>query len=88
VLVETEQHALEAHRYIALNPVAAGIVARPEDWRWSSYRALLGLAPAPTFLDTAAALLFFGATPDAGRARLRQFVQDGANEDVTTLVGV
>jgi len=76
VLVETEQHALEAHRYIALNPVAAGIVARPEDWPWSSYRALLGLAPAPTFLDTAAALLLFAAAPDAGRTRLREFVQD------------
>jgi putative transposase len=24
-------------RYIELNPVRAGIVARPEDYRWSSY---------------------------------------------------
>jgi REP-associated tyrosine transposase len=87
-LVETEQHALNAHRYIALNPVAAGIVARPEDWPWGSYRALLGLAPAPSYLDLAGALLLFGATPQAGRARLREFVQDGAYENVTTFVGV
>lgn len=76
--VETEQHALNAHRYIALNPVEASIVARPEDWPWSSYRALLGLAPAPTFLDVTSALVLFGPTSDAGRARLRGFVQDGS----------
>jgi len=29
-------------RYVALNPVAAGMVARPEDWRWSSTRAHAG----------------------------------------------
>jgi putative transposase len=88
VLVETERHALEAHRYIALNPTRAAIVARPEDWPWSSYLALLGLAPAPSFLDAAAALLSFGPTPDEGRARLREFVQDGACEGVTPFVGV
>jgi REP element-mobilizing transposase RayT len=76
IFVETEQHALQAHRYIALNPVEASIVARPEDWPWSSYRAMLGLAPAPSFLDVTAALVLFGPTPDAGRARLREFVQD------------
>jgi putative transposase len=86
--VETEQHALNAHRYIALNAVSAGIVARPEDWPWSSYRALLGFTRAPTFLDIPAALLLFGATADAGRARLREFVQDGACESVTTFIGV
>jgi putative transposase len=86
--VETEQHAFNAHRYIALNPVTAGIVTRPENWPWSSYRALIGLAPAPTFLDVQAALLIFGAEPEAGRARLVEFVQDGLGEGVTTFVGV
>jgi putative transposase len=86
--VETEQHALNAHRYIALNPVVAGIVARPEDWPWSGYPALLALAPASSFLDVAGALAMFGATPEAGRAKLRGFVQDGACESVTTFVGV
>ncbi len=30
-------------RYIHLNPVAAGLVARPEDWAFSSYRDYVGL---------------------------------------------
>lgn len=37
-----EPHLLSALRYVALNPVRAGLVARPEDWRWSSIHAQLG----------------------------------------------
>ncbi|HEX8572787.1 MAG TPA: transposase [Allosphingosinicella sp.] len=32
-------------RYVELNPVRAGLVRRPEDWRWSSASAHLGLGP-------------------------------------------
>jgi hypothetical protein len=34
-------------RYVELNPVRAGLVRRPEDWRWSSAGAHLGLARDP-----------------------------------------
>ncbi|WP_163969674.1 transposase [Oceanobacillus halotolerans] len=37
-LVETKQGMLEVSRYIHLNPIGAGIVKRPEDYQWSSYR--------------------------------------------------
>ena len=33
-----ERHLLAAVRYIEQNPVRSGLVARPEDWRWSSAR--------------------------------------------------
>jgi putative transposase len=36
-----EGHLVAALRYVALNPVRARLVARPEDWRWSSVRAHL-----------------------------------------------
>ena len=39
-----EAHLLACVRYVELNPVRAGLVARPEQWRWSSARAHLGLA--------------------------------------------
>ncbi|WP_225206060.1 transposase [Novosphingobium huizhouense] len=34
-----EQHLHAAFRYVALNPVRARLVARAQDWRWSSARA-------------------------------------------------
>lgn len=36
-----EPHLVTAFRYVALNPVRARLVERPEDWRWSSVRAHL-----------------------------------------------
>lgn len=35
-LVDTARYILACYRYIELNPVRAGMVARPEDYRWSS----------------------------------------------------
>lgn len=36
-----EPHLATAFRYVALNPVRARLVERPEDWCWSSMRAYL-----------------------------------------------
>ena len=40
-VVMDEDHLMAAARYVALNPVRAGLVATPEDWPWSSARAHL-----------------------------------------------
>jgi putative transposase len=60
-VVMDEPHLLAATRYIALNPVSAGLVSRAEDWPWSSARAYL--AGEDDELATAAPL----------RARIRDF---------------
>ena len=38
-----EAHLYAALRYVALNPVRAGLAGRAQDWPWSSARAQLGL---------------------------------------------
>ena len=43
IIVDREGYLLELARYVVLNPVRAGLAARPEDWSWSSYRAMAGL---------------------------------------------
>lgn len=58
-IVQREGYLLNVCRYVALNPVRAGLVKRPEDWRWSSYAATIGLRPAPAFLDADATLSQF-----------------------------
>jgi putative transposase len=82
VLVETEAHAFEVHRYIALNPVRAGLVHDPEAWAWSSLRAMLGRERPPAFLDVDTVLGDFGVTAAAARRRLRMFVRDGLRWDI------
>ena len=37
-LIDKEDYFIWCGLYVELNPVRAGLVARPEDWRWSSYR--------------------------------------------------
>jgi putative transposase len=37
--IESERYLLTCYRYIVLNPVRAGVVNYPEDYRWSSYQA-------------------------------------------------
>lgn len=81
VLVENDSHALELHRYIALNPVRAGLVRDPEDWSWGSLRALLGREKALAFLDVGTVLELFGPNTSTARRRLRMFVRDGVARD-------
>jgi len=42
-LVQDAVYLFKCYRYIELNPVRAGMVARPSDYVWSSYRANVGL---------------------------------------------
>jgi putative transposase len=41
-LVDSERYLLTCMRYIELNPVRAGMVGDPGDYRWSSYRPRVG----------------------------------------------
>jgi len=50
-LIEEDCYLLLVTRYIHLNPVDAGIVQNPADYRWSSYRAYLGLTAKSDWLS-------------------------------------
>jgi len=59
-IVQRDGYLTTLCRYVAMNPVRAGITERPEDWPWSSYRATLGLTPCPSFLSPRSTLNLFG----------------------------
>jgi putative transposase len=82
VLVQTESHFLEEHRYLALNPVRAGLCRRPEDWPWSSYGAMFGPFAAPPFFHTEDALVGFDDGPGDPRLELQAFVEAGLASDI------
>jgi putative transposase len=68
---------LEAFRYVAKNPVAAGLVDRPEDWRWSSYGAVVGISELFEFVDASPVLGEFGSSRKVQIRGLRSFVEAG-----------
>ena len=79
--ITTEEYLLEACRYVVLNPVRAGLVERPEQWSWSSYRACAGLEyPLPWFAPKTLLQLFSPRPPEA-MERYRRFVERGLVEE-------
>lgn len=80
VMVEREQYLLEVARYVVLNPVRARVVRRPQDWAWSSYRATVGLAASPHWLDVDWILSGFGRTRSGAVGGFRQFVEAGRDQ--------
>ena len=78
ILVERDSYLLELARYVVLNPVRAGIVPTPGDWPWSSYRATVGEAPAPPFLETDWLLRAFADSREEAVAGYRRFVAEAS----------
>jgi putative transposase len=77
ILVQKESYLLELARYVVLNPVRAGMVESPRDWKWSNYRANLGYVDPPPWLATEATLAYFGAPAEDAVNHYRRFVHDG-----------
>ena len=75
-LIESDEQLVAVLRYIARNPRRGGLVERAEDWLWSSYPALLGLAPAPSFFKPHQVLRIFGRDPDSARRTVQRMVED------------
>ena len=76
ILVEADEYATELSRYIHLNPVRAGIVARPEEYQWSSYRNYIGQGKTPEWLKTWFILGYFGKRAALAEKKYRSFVED------------
>ncbi len=72
--VRTHRHVLGCLRYIARNPIEAGICRHPHDWPWSAHRALAGTAEPPAFLDVAAAYEHLGSYRGEARLNYLQLV--------------
>jgi REP element-mobilizing transposase RayT len=89
VHVDRDAYLLEVCRYVELNPVRAGMVRQPEQWRWSSYRSNTGTIPSPRWLATDelhGALLGMAPRDDAQRSAgcrsYARWVEDGHDKQL------
>lgn len=81
ILVDKDSYLLELARYVVLNPVRAGMVRKPGQWPWSSYRAMVGETPVPEWLSTDNLLSQFGKRRTNARRKYRQFVDEGVDQE-------
>jgi REP element-mobilizing transposase RayT len=80
ILVDRDEYFLQLLRYIMLNPVEAGLVDRPDAWRWSSYRATAGLSEAPLFVALDDVWRMFATSKSAAWRRFVAFVDAGRGQ--------
>jgi putative transposase len=80
--IRNDADLLVACRYLARNPVEAGLCADPYGWRWSSAAATAGLAPSAIPLDTGPLRAALGGG-DRWRRRYREFIEAGGERRVT-----
>ncbi len=77
--VETDAYLTTVSRYIQLNAYRAGIVSRPEDYRWSNYQAtILGIAD--PIADPHFVLGYFGTNPARQREAYRRYVEEAMTQ--------
>ncbi len=79
-LIDTETYLPACCRYVDLNPVRARAVDDPEDYDWSSYRALAGIGPA-NGVDVEVAYRLMDLDPRHAAGAYRAFVRVGVTEN-------
>jgi hypothetical protein len=80
IMVEKQSYLLELARYIVLNPVRANMVRSANQWPWSSYRATVGQAIKPGWLNTDWLLASFGKRKHQAVNAYKTFVSDGQRQ--------
>jgi len=79
--IRSEDHLVSTVMYVALNPVRAGLVEKPEQWRWSSYGGTIGRSQDTAFIDDRAVLELFGADSTAAQIRFEFAVAEARARD-------
>ena len=79
-LVQDDAYFLQTSRYIHLNPVKARMAAHPEDYKWSSYRTMLGISDDQITVKERTLGYFKGKSVH----RYRDFVEDIGHKYMVT----
>jgi putative transposase len=74
-IIDTESYWFTCMRYVELNPVRAGMVSQPHQYRWSSY-ASNALGVDDRVLTPHAAYIALGSTPAARQQQWRRICTD------------
>jgi putative transposase len=73
--IESLRQLRNVFRYIAWNPVEAGMCEQPQDYVWSSYRGTAGYDDGFPFVADSELLSYYGPDRDAAGQRLREFFE-------------
>lgn len=78
-IVSRDEYLITCSRYIELNPVRAGMVHHPRDYRWSSYHGRAMGRPDP-LLDEDPWYVTLGDSPQARAAAYAKWLEDSVSD--------
>ena len=84
-VIDTDNYLLACLRYVELNPVRAGMVNQPEDYRWSSYTQRVGMCN-NTWIDKDPVTELLGKTTAARCKAYTRFVRETVPEAEIKLI--
>jgi len=74
IVIDADEYAREVSRYIHLNPVRAGLIENPEEYRWSSYQYYIFSPGPPKWLKRELILSYFGGDQKTAMKKYQNFV--------------
>ncbi len=80
ILIEADHYLLQLNRYIHLNPLAAKLVEKPEQFQWSSYKAYVKAVQKPVWLFCDEVLSQFRSMKD-----YKNYIKEGMNSEIANL---
>jgi putative transposase len=81
IVVDRDAYLLELSRYVHLNPVRAGLVDRPESYRWSSYLGYIRKREEVPWIEYGLVLSQCGEASPRSRREYKRYVERGWEED-------
>jgi putative transposase len=82
IVIDKDSYLIPLSRYVHLNPVRAGVVERPEHYRWSSYRGYIGRGRECEWLECSWVLSQFGRDRNGARRKYKEYVEQALKEKV------
>lgn len=82
--IESEPHLYRALRYVALNPVVAGLCGDPAEWKWSSFAAVAGERDEHPFLAVGRVRALYGSTPKRGACEFAAAIRLSITDEMVT----
>ena len=83
--IQRDEYMLSCIRYVEMNPVRAGMVVGPRQYRWSSYRQRMGLVDQAA-LDYDQGYLALADDNDGRRDRYKEYMQQSITDGEMKLI--
>ena len=81
IIVDKDKYLIALSRYIHLNPVRVGLVKRPAEYPWTSYRAFVDRKAENSLVDTGDTLSYFSKYRRRAVRAYRKFVEGDEGKD-------